>query len=370
MAKERIKKIIKNLDSAKTDVDVIVLRNSTEPHIDPNFFYVTGCAYGLFEGSLCLVWNDGSAEILTTKLEEETAKHSKLPVSTFRTRDERTKMLKKKLAGVKRIGINFENITHQAYLDTVKCTKKAKVVDVSEALKKARMIKDSTEIERIAKACAIASKVAEEIPEIITNLGMKESEAVAEINYLMSRYGASSPSFETIAAFGSNAAEPHYTACTASLKKGDFMLFDFGARYMRYCSDITRTFVAGKATKEQKKMHEVVLEAQNAALDFIAPGKSGKECHAVAEQVINKSGYKGRFTHGLGHGLGITVHDPGGMSPTQDIVLEENMVLTVEPGIYIPRIGGVRIEDDILVTKNGCRLLTDAERELREIRVK
>lgn len=366
MQKQRIKKVLANLAE---DVDVIVVRNATEPDLDPNFFYLTDLPYGLFEGSICLVWKDCTTEILTTKLEEETARHSKLPITVFKTREERSKILKKKLAKVKKVGINFENITHQAYLDTVKCTRKAKVVDVSQALRKARMVKDSSEIERIAKACAIASKVADEIPSVVKEIGMKESEAVAEINYLMAKYGGT-PAFETIAAFGKNAAEPHYTGSLSALKKGDFMLFDFGARYLRYCSDITRTFVAGKATKAQKKMYETVLAAHDAAIDFIAPGKSAKECHKVAEEVINRAGYRGKFTHGLGHGLGLSVHDPGGLSPNQDMVLEENMVLTVEPGIYIPKIGGVRLEDDILVTKDGCKVLTEADLEFREIRVK
>ncbi|MEM4293523.1 MAG: Xaa-Pro peptidase family protein [Thermoplasmata archaeon] len=367
MQKQRVRKILERL---KEEVDVIVLRNATEPNIDPNFFYVTDLPYGLFEGCVCLIWSDGTTEILTTKLEEETAKHAKLPLTVFSSKEERTKVLKKKLAKAKKVGINFENITHQAYLEIVKCTKNAKMLDVSETLRRARMIKDSSEIERIARACAIASKVADEIPTVVRKNGIREAEVVAEINYLMTRYGASSPSFETIVAFGKNAAEPHYTACTGTLREGDFVLCDFGAKYMRYCSDITRTFVAGKSTKEQRRMYEVVLEAHEAAIDFISAGKTGKECHKVAENVINKSRYKGKFIHGLGHGLGLTVHDPGGMSPTQDIVLEENMVLTVEPGIYIPKIGGVRIEDDILVTKDGCKVLTEAEREFRELRVK
>ncbi|MGB9636144.1 MAG: M24 family metallopeptidase [Thermoplasmata archaeon] len=366
MQKERIRKIFEHL---KEKPEVIVLRNATEPNIDPNFFYVTDLSYGLFEGSICLIWDDYSIEILTTPLEEETAKHANMPLTIFKTKEERSKILKKKLSGIKKIGMNFENLTHAAYEDTLKSAKKSEIIDVSDALRKARMIKGSEEIERIARACAIASKVADEIPEILQSR-MRESEAVAEINYLMARYGASAPAFETIAAFGKNSAEPHYTACTSTLKKGDFVLFDFGAKYMKYCSDITRTFVAGKATKEQKAIYETVLAAHDAAIDFISSGKKGKECHKAAEKIINKSKYKGRFTHGLGHGLGLTVHDPGGMSPSQDIVLEENMVLTVEPGIYIPGIGGVRIEDDILVTKDGCKVLTDAEREFREIEVK
>lgn len=367
MQKQRVEKILANL---KEEVDVIVLRNATEPNIDPNFFYVSGIPYGLFEGCICLIWKDRTVEILTTTLEAETAKHAKLSITVFGSKEERTKILKKKLGKVKKVGINFENITHQGYLDTVKCTKKAKVLDVSEALRKARMVKDPSEIERIAKACAITSKVADEIPTIVKESGMKESDVVAEINYLMTKYGATSPSFETIVAFGKNAAEPHYTACTGTLKKGDFVLCDFGARYMRYCSDITRTFVCGKATEEQKRMYEVVLEAHDAAIDFISAGRSAKECYKVAANVINRSRYKGRFTHGLGHGLGLSVHDPGSMNPSVDLVLEENMVLTVEPGIYIPKIGGVRIEDDILVTKDGCKVLTEADRDFKEIRVK
>jgi len=196
---------------------------------------------------------------------------------------------------------------------------------------------------------------------------MTETEAAAEINYRMQKYGASAPSFGTNASFGPNSAEPHHEPDERKLRKNDIALFDFGALYQKYGSDITRTYFYGKATKEQERMYNVVLEAQLAAIDAIRPGKTGKEIDAVARNIIEASEFKGRFIHSLGHSIGLSVHDGARMAPTVDLVLEEGMVLTVEPGVYQSGMGGVRIEDDIVVTAKGCRVMTTADKSLRVI---
>jgi Xaa-Pro dipeptidase len=151
------------------------------------------------------------------------------------------------------------------------------------------------------------------------------------------------------------------------LKKGEFALFDFGARYRRYCSDITRTLVAGKLTKQQKEMYGIVLEAQSAGLASIRAGVNGRDVDAAARSVIDKSKNVGTMPHSLGHSLGLSVHDGGRMAPGVDLPLEKNMILTVEPGIYIPGYGGVRIEDVVCVNENGCEVLTSASKELTVI---
>jgi Xaa-Pro dipeptidase len=151
------------------------------------------------------------------------------------------------------------------------------------------------------------------------------------------------------------------------LKRGQLALFDFGAVHRRYVSDVTRTFSCGPPSAKQKAMYETVLEAQLAALEAMKEGVNGKEVDGAARTVIEKSDFKGKFIHSTGHGIGVSVHDPGGLSPRKDMVLKEGMILTVEPGVYIRGWGGVRIEDDVLVTKSGCKILTPCTKEFRRI---
>jgi Xaa-Pro dipeptidase len=224
------------------------------------------------------------------------------------------------------------------------------------------MVKDADEITRISRACDIASKTADKIPDFV-RAGVLETEAAADVNYRMMRLGASGPSFETNASFGPATAEPHYVPGAKKLKKGQLALFDFGAVYQRYVSDITRTYVCSAPNKKQKRMYEVVLEAQLAAIDAVHGGASGKIVDKAARDVIDKSEFKGKFIHGTGHGLGVSVHDPGSISRLRKQVLMENMVMTIEPGVYVKGFGGVRIEDDVLITKNGCKVLTSASKE-------
>ena len=152
------------------------------------------------------------------------------------------------------------------------------------------------------------------------------------------------------------------------LKKGDFVLCDFGACYNRYNSDITRTFIFGKASVKQKEMYETVFEAHNIGLEEVRPGIKANKVHEAVNNYIDDTQFKGRFIHSTGHSLGLSVHDGGAkFSPTCDIELKENMVFTVEPGIYIPGYGGVRIEDDILVKKDGIEILTKTPCKIIEI---
>lgn len=360
---KRIKQIFANAKG----IDAIVIQNAVEPHIDLTFFYITGLTNGLFESSTAIIKKD-SFEIIIPWLEEESAKNCNAKVNVYKSKDEREKLLKEKLKGIKKIGVNSEELTYGSYLQLKKFSK-AKFVDVSDAIKKARLVKDEKEIELLRKACKIVSEVANEIPSLIKE-GVKESEVASEINYLMNKKGASSPSFTTIPAFGKNSAEPHYTSALGKAKKGDFLLFDFGALYQRYCSDITRTFVLGKATKPQREIYETVLNAQQIAFDKIKQGVKGATVHKQVEKFINSAydgKFKGKFTHSTGHSIGLAVHDGGVLHPRMDLTLKEGMVFTVEPGIYISGEGGVRIEDDIVVKKNGVEMLTNAKRELIEV---
>ncbi len=361
--KNRVKSIYRHLDKK---VDLIVLANSTDPHIDATFFYVSGITSGLFEGCSAFCQPDGNVKLLVSKLEEETAKKAGLPLSTFMTRKQLFRQLKGHMVGHRRIGINFEEITHNYFRRLQKLAPKARFINVSDAIREARMAKDKQEQELVAKACRIASDAFKQLlPQI--KVGRRENELAAELVYLMQKKGASDQAFETIVASGANGAEPHYTAGPKKLRKGELVVFDFGAKYHKYVSDITRTVVVGRATEKQKRMHSVVLKAQKAALAKFKRGVRGKSVDQAARAVIDASEFKDRFMHGLGHSIGLATHDGGSLGPASKIILRPGMIFTNEPGVYIPGYGGVRIEDDVLVTSKGPKVLTTATRELVEV---
>jgi Xaa-Pro dipeptidase len=239
-------------------------------------------------------------------------------------------------------------------------------VDVSQAVLNARLVKDAKELDLIQKACDIASKSFEQILSVVRP-GIKEAEVAAELVYRMQRNGATGPAFRTIVGSGPNGAEPHYTAGPRKLRKGDLVVIDFGALYQMYCSDITRTVIVGGASAEQRQMYNTVRRAQKAALIKMKPGVKGKTIDAAARALIDSTKYKGRFIHGLGHSIGLAVHDGGGLYASSELVLRSNMVMTDEPGVYIPGFGGVRIEDDVLITSKGPRFMSSAPREMLEL---
>ncbi len=362
--RERVKRIFKN---ANDHLDLIVLMNSVEPHIDLSFFYATGLTDGLFEGCAAFLHPNGSAEILTSALEEQAAKKSGLPLLLFRHREDPVKILRKQLQGHRRIGINASELTYNAFTRLRKAAPKgARFFDVSEAVTAARLVKDRDEVALIQKACDIASRSFEETLPYIRP-GVVESDVASELVYHMQKNGATGPSFRTIVGSGPNGAEPHYTAGPRKIEKGDLIVVDFGSLYHMYCSDVTRTIIVGPPSAEQQEMFDVVARAQTAALAKMRPGAKGKAVDAAARSLIEATKYKGRFIHGLGHSVGLAVHDGGGLYTTSDLVLKSNMVMTDEPGVYIPGFGGVRIEDTVLVTPKGGQYMSTAPRGLTEV---
>lgn len=229
-----------------------------------------------------------------------------------------------------------------------------------------RRIKDVDEVAIIRQACEIADNTFSSLIHDI-KIGMTEKETALLVDTTLRRLGADKEAFQTIAASGVRAACPHAAPTGNILKEGMLLKLDFGARYHNYNSDITRTICMGEPDAKQREIYNIVLEAQLRSTEAIAPGKPGREVDATAREFIASKGYGANFGHGLGHALGIEVHDGPALSQTSDVVLEPGMVVTVEPGIYLDGWGGIRIEDDVLVTESGYCVLTHSTKELLSI---
>lgn len=241
------------------------------------------------------------------------------------------------------------------------------LVPLSDFMLDLRAVKDEGELELLAAAAAIADKAFDHILGFLKP-GISERRVALELQRYMEDLGASGPSFETIVASGVRSSMPHGVASEKLLEEGDFITMDFGCVYKGYCSDITRTVVLGTASPRQREIYGIVLEAQLAGVEGIRAGISGRQADALARDIIAAKGYGEQFGHGMGHGVGLAIHEsPRAAVGSKDIFVENN-IITVEPGIYIPDWGGVRIED-MLVVKEGCsRNLTSSPKELIEIK--
>ena len=196
---------------------------------------------------------------------------------------------------------------------------------------------------------------------------MTEKEVAAELEYSMKKHGAEGLSFSTIVASGLHSSMPHAIPTDKPIEKGDFVTMDFGCVYEGYCSDMTRTVVVGKADEKQKEIYEIVRRAQQNCLDHLRAGISGQEADGYAREVISDAGYGEYFGHGTGHSVGLVIHEEPRISPLDRTILRENMIETVEPGIYIPGFGGVRIEDMVVITADGYRNYAHSPKELIEL---
>jgi Xaa-Pro aminopeptidase len=228
-----------------------------------------------------------------------------------------------------------------------------------------RMVKSAEEVDRIRHSCGIADACFSHVQRMIQP-GVSEFDLSLEIEFFIRRSGAEI-AFPPIVVSGERSARPHGVPSEKKLETGDFVTMDFGAKFGGYCSDITRTIVVGKASDRHREVYEAVLRAQVAAIDQAKPGMAARDLDAVARNLLAESDLAQYFGHGLGHGLGKAVHDPGRLASTSDDVLAEGQVWTIEPGVYIEGFGGVRIEDDIVLTNSGAELLTHSPKHLLEL---
>ncbi|MBP3361830.1 MAG: aminopeptidase P family protein [Clostridia bacterium] len=230
-------------------------------------------------------------------------------------------------------------------------------------ISKPRRVKDAEEIKRIAAAEALGDAAFSHILNFIRP-GIKERDIALELEFFMRKNGASALSFETICASGVRSAMPHGTASEKIIESGELLTLDFGCVLDGYCSDMTRTVAVGNPGDRQREIYETVKSAQEAALCEIAPGKVCRDIDKAARDIIAGRGYGDCFGHGLGHSVGIEIHESPSLSPRSQDILEPGNVVTVEPGIYIEGFAGVRIEDLIVLTENGYRNLTSSDKEL------
>ncbi len=268
-------------------------------------------------------------------------------------------------AKARRIKIGFQSayVSHAQYGQLRHLLPTALLAGTTEIMEKLTAVKDADEIAAIKKAAQISDLGFEKILEHIRP-GVREFEVAAELEYIMRQAGSEKAAFETIVASGARAALPHGIASGKKIAKGDFVTLDFGATYHGYVSDITRTVVVGKPTDRQKKVYNLVKRAQKNAVNRMKAGMEAKKADSLARNMIERAGHGKRFGHGLGHGIGLFVHEYPRLSAQSPDVLRRNMVVTVEPGIYFPGWGGVRIEDDVVVTNRGVKILNEAERNL------
>lgn len=355
------------LMDAAEGMDAVVIANGTSPFLDSAFWYLTGLDSGTFEGGVAVVSKDGGLHVIVSRLEEEASKRSLGDVAVFSTGAERDRAVKDALGGARRIGVPFDTTVHSMYDYISRMGEGAELVNASGALGEVRAVKDREEIARISSACDISSKVAAEIPDMLED-GATEERVAGLIDSRMRDLGASGSAFETIAAFGPASAEPHHRPTDRRLRKGDTALFDFGAKRMMYSSDMTRTVFFGDPDPRLLRAYDVVLEAQRAGIESIRDGAPAKEPDLVARGIIDASEFKGMFIHSFGHGIGMDVHEAITLSPKSEQTLKAGNVVSAEPGIYISGVGGIRIEDTVLVTENGCRRLTEFDRNLTIIR--
>ncbi len=264
---------------------------------------------------------------------------------------------------IRRLAIQPEHLTLADQKDIGKRAKGVRLVPAPPMLSPMRKFKTVEELATMGQAIRVAEEGFRAMIETIRP-GQTELDIAARLEYEMKRRGASGPAFNTICAEGPNAAKPHATPGKRKIKKGSSILIDWGARVGGYNSDLTRMVFVGSIPPKIREIYKVALEAQKAAISAIEPGRRMCDVDAVARTIISEAGFGKQFTHGLGHGLGLEVHEAPSLSWRSEEELAPGMVVTVEPGIYLPGVGGVRIEDDVLVTPRGHRVMTHLDTSL------
>ncbi|PHB29158.1 Xaa-Pro dipeptidase [Bacillus pseudomycoides] len=335
-------------------IDGILLTNEYSRRYMTNF---TGTA------GVVLISNDRALFITDFRYVEQAGKQAvgyEIVQHTGPILDEVAKQVKE--LGIQKLGFEQDTLTYSSYT-AHKGAVEAEFVPTSGLVEKLRLIKTDSEIKILKEAAQIADAAFEHILSFIRP-GVSEIEVSNELEFFMRKQGATSSSFDIIVASGLRSALPHGVASEKVIEKGDFVTLDFGAYYKGYCSDITRTIAVGEPSDKLKEIYNVVLEAQLRGVNGIKAGLTGREADTLTRDYITEKGYGEYFGHSTGHGVGLEIHEAPGLAFRSETVLEPGMAVTVEPGIYIPGVGGVRIEDDIIVTSEGNEVITKSPKEL------
>lgn len=330
----------------------------------PNIRYLTG-----FSGSsgLCLISKNDAFFITDFRYKEQ----AKIQVKNFKKLIATGKTLldliqeRHILKGLKKVGFEAEYASFSLVNELKRRFKNLKLIPTKNFIEEISAVKTPDEIENIKTAIRISERVFNEILNIIKP-GVAEIEVAAEISYLHKKFGAEKDAFDIIVASGWRSALPHGVASEKKLKKGELVVIDFGCVYNGYHSDITRTIAIGKISSEKRKIYQIVLDAQTRAIESARAGLKANELDSIARDYIKQKGYGKFFGHSLGHGIGTEIHTLPRIAPKSNYVLQKGNVITIEPGIYIPGIGGVRIEDDILINSTA-ETLTTLPRNLIEL---
>ncbi|MGM9924617.1 MAG: M24 family metallopeptidase [Bacillus sp. (in: firmicutes)] len=339
-----------------------------------NVFHLSGFYSDPHERLLALaVFPDAEPILICPKMEVPDAKntgwqHEVIGYTDIENPWEMIKAaIEKRNIQVSTVAVEKEHMNVERYEQILKYFSSPTFVSAEEKLRQLRMIKDEKELTILREACRLADYAIEvgtnEIQE-----GKTEMDILAAIEYELKKKGINEMAFSTMVLTGKNAASPHGVPGNTKIQKGDLVLFDLGVVYEGYCSDITRTVAYYDITDKQKDIYDTVLQAQLAAIELSKPGVTCAQVDLAARTYIADKGYGDYFPHRLGHGLGISVHEYPSLTETNALPLQEGMVYTIEPGIYVPEVAGVRIEDDIYVTSTGCEILTKFPKDLQIIK--
>lgn len=334
-----------------------------------NVRYLTG-----FTGSAALLAVTSGGALLTTDGRYRTQSSQQVAESGAAVEIEiggaeaQRQAIQGRFSGLARVGLEADSVTWSASRRWAELLSEADVVPTTGVVEALREVKDDGEIARMARAAAIADAALGEVLPMLADAGrtpVTEEEFALALDTAMRRGGAEGTAFETIVAAGANSAKPHHRPTSARIQPGDAVVVDFGAIFDGYRSDMTRTFcVGGEPTGELAKIFEVVLASQADGVAAVAPGVATKDVDDVCRGVIADAGLAKAFEHGTGHGVGLDIHEAPTVAPTGTGILKPGVVVTVEPGVYLPGIGGVRIEDTLVVTGEGSRALTKFPKEV------
>ena len=330
-----------------------------------NYFYLTGMTG---EESFCVITQSEVFMIVdfrfvTQATEQITARVPDCKVIEYKGDVNTTLNTLFRELGVKNIGFDATNMLCQRFEDLKMKVFNVKFINATGLVEKLRVRKSEDEIQIIQAAVDLADKAFQNLLQYIRP-GVSELDVAAELEYQMRKLGSTRPSFETIIASGARAALPHGVASEKLIKFGDVVTIDFGAHYKGYCSDMTRTVFVGKVKPQLKKIYEIVLEAQQAAVQGCFAGRTGRHVDSIARGIITQAGFGDNFGHGTGHGVGVEIHESPRVNMRNENPLEDGMVVTIEPGIYLPGIGGVRIEDVVVIRGQNPLILTKTPKDI------